>query len=73
MPVLVPVLVSLLALVWTDQALRRQEAARLDAAFATQANRMHEGLAGRIRTCDEILRGALGLFVASDDVSRQEW
>ena len=73
LPVLLPLVLSLLALCLTHLALREHEQAERDAAFAKQAVRLHERLAQRLQICDTILRGAAGLFASSSAVTRQEW
>lgn len=73
LPLLVPLLVSLLALLLTDHALDEQEQERRSAAFATHANKLHERLRERMRSCDNMLRGAAGLFASSQHVTRAEW
>ena len=72
-PVLIPFVFSLLALAFTDFTLRRQEELSRQSEFTSYAARLHERLRERVRTYDEILRGAAGLFRASSDVSRAEW
>lgn len=71
--VLIPLLVSVMALVFTDFNLRRQEEVGQAAEFNTYAEKLNERLRERIGTFDEILRGAAGFFMSSDEVSRQEW
>lgn len=70
---LLPLVVSVMALAFTDFNLRRQEAEVLAAEFDTYAEKLHERLRERIHTHDEILRGAAGFFMASNRVTRQEW
>lgn len=70
---LLAMLLSLLALLMTATLLRQRQIADRDAAFARQAHRLHERLTERIRTCDEILKGAAGLHAASEHISRAEW
>ena len=72
-PMFVAMLLSLLALLMTATLLRQRQAADRDAAFARQAHRLHERLTERIRTYDEILKGAAGFHAASDHISRSEW
>ncbi len=72
-PVLIPFVFSLVALAFTDFTLRRQEELSRQSEFTSYAARLHERLRERVRTYDEILRGAAGLFRASSDVSRAEW
>jgi len=72
-PMFVAMLLSLLALLMTATLLRQRQIADRDAAFARQAHRLHERLTERIRTCDEILKGAAGLHAASEHISRAEW
>ncbi len=69
----VAMLLSLLALLMTATLLRQRQAADRDAAFARQAHRLHERLTERIRTYDEILKGAAGFHAASDHISRSDW
>ena len=69
----VAMLLSLLALLMTATLLRQRQIADRDAAFARQAHRLHERLTERIRTYDEILKGAAGLHAASDHISRADW
>ena len=72
-PMFVALLLSLMALLMTAALLRQRQVADRDAAFARQAHRLHERLTERIRTYDEILKGAAGLYAASEHVSRDEW
>jgi len=72
-PMFVAMMLSLLALLMTAALLRQRQVAERDAAFARQAHRLHERLTERIRTYDEILKGAAGLHAASDHISRSEW
>ena len=72
-PMFVAMLLSLLALLMTAALLRQRQVADRDAAFARQAHRLHERLTERIRTYDEILKGAAGLHAASEHISRSEW
>ena len=72
LPVLVPLALSVLALLLTHLALRQLEESERDAAFAKQAVRLHERLAQRLQICDAILRGAAGLFASSQNVTREE-
>ncbi len=69
----VALLLSLLALLATQVVLRQRQATDRDAAFARQAHRLHERITERVRTYDEILKGAAGLYAASERVSRAEW
>ena len=73
LPVLLPLALGLIALVFTHLALRQQEVLERNAAFAKQAVRIHERLAQRLQTFDAMLRGAAGLFASSQQVTRQEW
>ena len=71
--VLVPFCVSALALVFTDFNLRRQDELGQAAEFKACAEKLNSRLRERIGAYDEILRGASGFFMASDDVTRKEW
>jgi len=70
---LVPLAIGLMALAFTDFNLRRQEGALMAAEFQTHAEKLNERLRERIRSHDEILRGAAGFFMSSSRVTRQEW
>ncbi len=70
---LLPLVISVMALAFTDFNLRRQEAAVLAAEFDTHAGKLNERLSERIHTHDEILRGAADFFMSSGRVTRQEW
>lgn len=70
---LIPLAISVMALAFTDFNLRRQEAAVQSTEFKTCAEKLNERLRERIRTHDEILRGAAGFFMSSSRVTRQEW
>lgn len=73
LPVLLPVVITAVALVFTHLGLREHEISERDATFAAQAIRLHERLGERVHTYDQVLRGAAGLFASSQDVTRSEW
>jgi len=70
---LLPLAASAAALAFTDFNLSRQEASAQAAEFDTYAAKLNERLRERLRTHEEILRGAAGFFMASRQVTRQGW
>ena len=52
---------------------RKDAEIKAQAAFEHRATELQEAIAKRMQTYEEILRGVLGLFVASSDVQQEQW
>ena len=64
---------SLLLTLWAWSEADEAAQARQQARFERETRALSEALQSRLIAYDQILRGAAGLFRASDDVSRGEW
>ena len=47
--------------------------AKANASFEARASRIRDAIAGRLLDYEQVLRGASGLFAASEAVDRNEW
>jgi diguanylate cyclase (GGDEF)-like protein/PAS domain S-box-containing protein len=75
--VLVPaaavLVLSLAVSFWGWQRVARIEASRAREVSRLRFRDLERAIGGRLLTCDRILRGAAGLYAASNRVEREEW
>lgn len=70
---LIVLLVGCLASFWAARSVSTIADRNLDVLFAKEVSRNQEAIAEQLNRYTDILRGGVGLFKASDNVSRQEW
>lgn len=65
------IMLMLTAVAWN--LVKKGEEATAQADFNGYVSRTHESVEQRMRAYEQVLRGGIGLFAASDHVSRQDW
>ncbi len=65
--------VALLLTLWVWQSAKEELARAEQAQFETRASEVSDAIVNRMGVYEQVLRGGVGLFEASDSVTRTEW